>query len=160
MIEVEITTNMLEKAKKRATELGVLKNSITKGEGNLAGFVGEYAALEVIGGEIADTRDYDILRPNGRKADIKTKRCSSIPLPHFECSIANFNTQQNCDDYVFVRVMNDFSKAWVLGELPKEEYFQKAKFYQQGQFDPRNRWRCKADCYNVAISELNECQRP
>lgn len=159
MIEVQITTNMVEKAKKKADELGVLKNSITSGRGNLAGFLGEFAAQAHMGGELVNTRDYDLLMPDGTKIDVKTKRCTSAPQPHFECSIAAFNTTQGCDKYVFVRVHKDFTKAWILGELTKEEYYSKAKFLQQGQYDPSNNWRCKADCYNVAISQLNEVSK-
>ena len=40
MIEVKITKTMLTRAKKKAKEMGVIKNSILSGEGNLAGFLG------------------------------------------------------------------------------------------------------------------------
>lgn len=159
LIEIEITPEMLSEARAKARELGELRNSITHGEGNLAGFLGEMIAQKVLGGELKNTRDYDLLTPDGVKYDVKTKRCSGVPEPHFDCSIANFNTTQKCERYVFVRVLKDYSKGWVLGELPKDEYFKKATFIQQGQFDPRNRWRCHADCYNVAVAELNEVKQ-
>lgn len=154
MIEVEVTKEMVDLAKKKADDLGELKNSITRGEGNVAGFLGELAVQKLCGGEIKGTRDYDILFPDGVTADVKTKRCGSEPEPHFECSIAGLNTTQKCDKYIFVRVLKDYSRAWVMGELTKEEYFSKATFIEQGQYDPRNRWRCKTDCYNVPCSEL------
>tara|TARA_Y100000034_G_scaffold125612_1_gene175577 strand:+ start:1052 stop:1549 length:498 start_codon:yes stop_codon:yes gene_type:complete len=156
MIEVLITPNMVEKAKKKATELGTLKNSITKGKGNLAGFIGEFVAEQVTGGKIKNTKDYDLVLKDDATVDVKTKRCTSEPRPHYECSIAAYNPAQKCDKYIFVRVMKDLTKAWVLGELDKEVYFEKAHFLEKGQYDPSNNWRCKADCYNVAISELNE----
>ena len=40
MIEVELTPDMLSRAKKKAKEMGQLRNSITKGDGNVAGFLG------------------------------------------------------------------------------------------------------------------------
>lgn len=156
MIEVLITPEMVEKAKVKADELGTLKNSITKGKGNLAGFIGEYVAEKVAGGKIINTKDYDLVLDDGTKVDVKTKRCKDEPKPHYECSIAAYNPTQKCDKYIFVRVQKDLSKAWVLGELGKNEYFEKAHFLQKGQFDPSNNWRCKADCYNVAIKDLNE----
>jgi hypothetical protein len=159
MIEIELTPEMVKDARKEAEELGVLKNSITKGVGNVIGILGEMAAAKATGSTRANTRDYDLLRPNGQTSDVKSKKCSGPPEPHFECSVADFNTSQKCDYYVFVRVLNDLSKAWVVGELPKAEYFEKAVFIQQGQFDPANNWRCKADCYNVPISNLNEVQQ-
>jgi hypothetical protein len=155
MIEVLITPSMVEKAKKKAIELGELKNSITKGAGNLAGFIGEEVAAQVTGGTIKNTKNYDLVVEE-ETYDVKTKRCTSEPQPHYECSIAAYNPTQKCDKYIFVRVMKNLTKAWVLGELPKEEYFEKARFLQKGDYDPSNNWRCKADCYNVAIDELNE----
>lgn len=41
MIEVKITGSQIDKAKALAQELGQLNNSITGGQGNLAGFIGE-----------------------------------------------------------------------------------------------------------------------
>jgi hypothetical protein len=158
MIEVTITPEMVEKAKKKAEELGLLKNSITEGQGNLAGFVGEYVAAHVMGGEVKNTRNYDLVMSDGDTIDVKTKRCTSEPKPHFECSIADFNTSQKCDKYVFVRVMKDLSKAWVLGEMGKDEYYETAVFIEKGQLDPSNGWRCKADCWNVPIHQLREVQ--
>lgn len=154
MIEVDITEDMLKAAEIRAEKLGELKNSITRGGGNIAGIVGEIAVQKVMGGEIKDTRDYDIVLDDGTTIDVKTKRCRSAPEPHFECSITDYNTMQKCDKYVFVRVLNDYSKAWVLGSIPKEEYFKQATFIQQGQLDRANNWRAKCDCWNLGISSL------
>lgn len=147
---------MLAKAKEKADKLGELKNSITHGEGNVAGFLGEMVAQKVIGGEIVGTKDYDIVTDDGETWDVKTKRCFGEPEDHWECSITNYNTTQKCKRYIFVRLMKDYSKGYVVGELPKEEYFQKATFIQQGQFDPRNKWRAKCDCWNVVFTDLNE----
>lgn len=158
MIEVQITPEMVKEAQQKAKELGVLKNSITGGDGNVAGLLGEMVVVQATGATLSNTRDYDVVRTDGKTADVKTKRCTGKPEPRFDCSIADFNTRQKCDYYIFVRVLKDFSKAWIVGELPKNEYFEKAVFVQQGQFDPSNNWRCKADCYNVPISKLNEVQ--
>ena len=49
MIEVEITDEMIHEARKYAKELGNLKNSIEKGAGNLAGFLGEILVRETFG---------------------------------------------------------------------------------------------------------------
>ena len=40
MQEIEITLDMIDKARTKSTEMGVLKNSINRGNGNIAGFVG------------------------------------------------------------------------------------------------------------------------
>ena len=70
--------------------MGEIRNSITSGMGNMAGFIGEQVANEVIKGIINNTYDYDIIEDN-ILWDVKTKRCTSRPRPHYECSIAALN---------------------------------------------------------------------
>ena len=156
MIEVVVTNEMLIAAREKAVEMGKIHNSILKGGGNVAGFIGEQIALSVLGGEWSNTYDYDMVSPDGKKIDVKTKQTSVEPLPHYDCSIAKFNTKQDCDAYVFVRVKNDFSVGWYLGTLGKQEYFDNARYLKKGEVDPSNNFTVRANCYNVAISELKE----
>ena len=106
MIQIEITEDMKKRAWAKSREMGVIKNSIMKGDGNIAGFIGEEIANVVIDGSISNTYDYDIVDNDGIKYDVKTKRCTSEPKSYYDCSVANFNTKQQCDRYVFVRVEN------------------------------------------------------
>ena len=159
MIEVEITEDMKKRAWRKARTMGELNNSITEGDGNIAGFLGEEVANIVIDGTINNTYDYDVVSKSGIKYDVKTKRCTSPPKPYYDCSVANFNTEQKCDRYVFVRIENKNKKwgnAWVLGWLEHDEYFKKARKLTKGQIDPSNKFVVRADCHNVAISELKE----
>lgn len=156
MIEVEITEQMKQRAWRKAREMGKLKNSITKGDGNIAGFLGEQVANFVICGDISNTYDYDIVK-DGTTYDVKTKRCTSEPKPNYECSVASYNTVQKCDMYVFVRIENidgKWGRAWVLGYMPKKEYYEKAKKLFKGQRDGDNWFKVKSDCYNLRIDEL------
>lgn len=158
MIEVKITKAMKDRAAKKAEEMGEIRNSITKGEGNLAGFIGEEIANKLIKGKINNTYDYDIVAED-YTYDVKTKRCTSEPRPYYECSVAAYNIKQRCDRYVFVRVecLNDIcTRAWVLGWIDKKEYFDKADRLVKGQVDPRNDYIVKADCFNLRIDQLNE----
>ena len=41
MIEIKITERMKQRAWRKARSMGKLKNSITAGDGNIAGFLGE-----------------------------------------------------------------------------------------------------------------------
>lgn len=159
MIEVKITEEMKKSAWAKSREMGVIKNSIMKGDGNIAGFLGEEVANVVIGGTINNTYDYDLVAQDGTKYDVKTKRCTSPPKPYYDCSVANFNTKQKCDRYVFVRIENKnkrWGRAWVLGWLTHDDYFKKARKLTKGQKDPSNGFIVRADCHNVAISELNK----
>lgn len=155
MKEVFIPKEIVTKAREKASEMGKLKNSITEGEGNIAGFIGEFLVAEMIGATVCNTYDYDLLL-DGCRIDVKTKRTNYPPKPHYECSIAAFNTKQKCDYYYFVRVKNDFSKAWILGSYCKEDYFKDAKFCRKGDKDQSNNFTFKADCYNLPIYDLKE----
>ena len=158
MIEVAITTEMYNRALAKSKEMGSLNNSITNGDGNLAGFLGEEVANTIINGEIHNTYDYDIIKSN-IKYDIKTKRCTGKPKDYYECSVAAFNIKQKCDNYVFVRIEHvdgEWGRAWILGYYPKESYFKDAKFLKRGQKDGDNGFFVKADCYNIAIKNLKQ----
>lgn len=165
MIEVQITDEMKKQAWAKARALGKLNNSITRGGGNIAGMLGELVANSIIGGEITNTYEYDIVYNTKSKQltyDVKTKRCTSEPKPHYECSIAAYNTKQQCDRYAFVRIENingKWGRAWLLGWLPKEDYFEKAVKLNRGDRDPSNGFLVKADCYNVAIQDLKQFRR-
>ena len=155
MIKVIVTDEMLLKAREKASEMGQLHNSILRGQGNMSGFIGEQVALSVLGGSWVNTYDYDIT-VGEYKVDVKTKQTTVEPRPFYECSVADFNTKQNCDAYAFVRVLKDYSVAWFLGVLTKQEYFDKAVFLKKGQVDPSNNFTVRADCYNVRIDQLGE----
>jgi len=156
MIEIKITQKMKERAWRKAREMGEINNSITKGDGNIAGFLGEEIANEIIKGDIKNTYDYDIIK-DGITYDVKTKRCTSEPKLHYECSVAAYNTKQLCKHYVFVRIENikgKWTRAWVLGSYDKEQYFKDAKFLKKGQTDGDNFFKVKANCYNMEINKL------
>ena len=155
MEELKIPLDMLDAARKKANELGRLNNSILKGKGNLAGFIGEQIALSFLGGVWQNTYEYDIVLPNGERIDVKTKQTSVTPLPEYECSVANYNIKQKCDSYAFVRIKNDFTVGWYLGKISKEDFGKKSIFMQKGEVDPSNNYRVRADCYNVKIRELS-----
>ena len=71
MIEIKITEQMKQRAWRKARQMGKLKQSITKGDGNIAGFLGEEVANAIVKGEISNTYDYDITK-DGIKYDVKT----------------------------------------------------------------------------------------
>ena len=157
MIEFKITDEMVRIAWAKSRDMGKLKKSITEGDGNIAGFIGEQVANLVIGGKIENSRDFDIVGPDGLTYDVKTKRCTSEPLPHYECSVAAFNVIQKCDRYAFVRVEHidgKYTRAWYLGSINKVKYFEIARKLYKGQKDGTNWFTVKSDCYNLKIEDL------
>lgn len=156
MLEVEITPTMLAQAQIKSQEMGKLRNSITAGEGNLAGFVGEQVALSILGGQWINSYDYDLILQDGTLVDVKTKRTSVKPLPEYDCSVAAYNTKQKCDAYAFVRVHNSMSMGWYLGIMSRDKYFEGAEYMKKGSIDPSNGFRVKATCYNLKIHQLKD----
>ena len=156
MIEIAVSATMLVEARDKAAEMGRLHNSIIRGAGNIAGFIGEDIAQQVLGGELNNTYDYDLVLPSGKTVDVKTKQTSVKPLETYECSIAAFNTTQECDYYCFVRVKNDFTVGWYLGMYDKKQYMLDSVFMKKGTVDSSNGYIVKSDCYNLEISSLKD----
>ena len=154
MIEVQITNSMRETAHDMASEMGILSRSITRGQGNVYGFLGELVALDVLGGIHQNTMDYDIL-VDGSKIDVKTKKTTVKPKPDYDCSVADLTRKQNCDYYAFVRVLSDQSTGWFLGVKKAEQYFTDARYIKKGDYDNSNGFTARANCYNMPISALD-----
>lgn len=156
--EIKITDRMREVAHRKAAEMGTLRNSISKGDGNVIGFLGELAAWSIIGGKIANTYDYDIVLDGNRTVDVKSKRAKVKPLPYYECSVAAYNITQKCDYYCFVRVTNDLDVAWVVGMIDKNKFYERAVYVQKGSIDGNNFFEIKDNCYNIKIQELDDAE--
>lgn len=146
---------------KRAKELFEFKrlnNSITKGEGNLAGALGEILMADKFKGKQANTFDYDIII-QGFYIDVKTKRFTAkfTPNPNWNLNIPDFNTTQKCDYYCFVGMADDYKRAYFYGFIKRDDFYKKAVFGKKGEIDPNGNgtWTFRADCYNLLISELN-----
>ena len=154
MKKFKITKTALDRAKARAEKLPLLNNSIRKGEGKMVAYIGEEVAKHVLGGEIEDTYDYDIVYGE-TKVDVKTKERTVPPRNYYECSVADFNTRQDCDEYAFVSVLDDLKEAWYLGKIGKKEFYETATFHKKGEVDPDNNFTFKADCYNIPIHKLS-----
>jgi|TARA_R110000744_G_scaffold29912_6_gene71142 hypothetical protein len=136
-----------------------LKNSIRGRENGYVARLGEIAVAQATGGTIKNTYDYDVVLKNGTKVDVKTKERTVDPKPHFEVSVADFNTTQKCDAYYFVSVNTKSSPNTVsiVGWLSKDDFYKKAKFWKKGQidFNSENKFEFKADCYNMECRYLN-----
>jgi len=154
MKEIIVDKKWIEDSTLKSKEMGNLNNSITKGDGNLSGFIGEMMVLSFIPeSKLFNTYDFDIIYKDN-KLDVKTKRTTVIPKEYYDCSVAAFNTKQKCSHYIFTRVLNDLSKGWLLGWMPKEEYFKSARFLKKGDRDGDNGFIVRADCYNLPINKL------
>ena len=154
IIEIPISGDYMSRAREKASQMGILQGSITGGSRNVLGAIGEVVVADSIKAKEVNTYHYDLVK-DGVRIDVKTKRCTSKPYPNYDCSVAFHGTKQDCDAYVFVRVLDDLSKAWILGGMSKEDFYDKATLYRKGDIDTDNGYTFKADCYNIRIDRLN-----
>lgn len=163
MKAILITRDLADIAHQKACEIPAdIKNSITGGKRRFIGCLGEAATasyLKLAGHvvEYSSSYDYDLI-VNGKRLEVKTKRCKSKPLPSYECSVNKFNHTQACDYYVFTRVTNE--AVYLLGYISPAELKQKARLMKAGDTDTNicdgKPFQFQADCYNIAISDLHE----
>ena len=158
MIQIKITPDIIARAKKKAATVGNLQGSITGSMSHVVGAIGEVIVADLTGASEANTYDYDLVR-DGERIDVKTKRCNTRPYPHYDCSVAAHGATQDCDNYVFVRILLNMSQAWILGEISKSDFYAKATKYKRGHIDSANSFEFKADCYNLPISELSDVKK-
>jgi hypothetical protein len=151
--EIRITDLMLQTAIEKDKEMGTLRNSITGGEKNYFGFLGEEIVASYLDAQTSNTYDWDV-RHKDKYLEVKTKDTTAYPKGSYEVSVAGYNTKQKCDYYVFVRILTDLSSGWILGYMPKKEYYEKARKMTKGQIDGTNNFEVKADCWNMFISDL------
>jgi len=154
MKEFSITNEQVLQARKKADNLGVLKNSIRQGKGNFIGFLGEECVSYIYEIPIENTYDYDLKSVNGKKFDVKTKVVTTPPKDDFECSVSDYNTKQDCDYYIFVRILNSYSKGWILGIISKIEFFARAIKHEVGDFDESNNFTFRSDTWNLPHWQL------
>lgn len=165
---------MVDRARSKAKKLGEIKNSILRGGGNVAGYLGEEAVAAYIGAKItscdkgSDKYNYDITTKGGRRVEIKTKRRTVYPQEYFDVSVAKTSVHQRPDLYIFVSIEFEDMKMvngrrhyygiksiCILGQAEPEDFFSRAKIWNRGDIDKRNGFKTHVDMYNLPISEID-----
>lgn len=152
MITVDLYDDMFVKAKHKSDLVGALNHSILAGQGNLVGFLGEIIAHQYIGGEVADSFDYDIIR-DGIRYDVKSKKTNVVPKMNYECSVAAYQQNQDCDRYIFTRINPTQKTGWLLGWIDKDDFFENSVLIKKGETDSFG-WVAVETCYNMKVNQL------
>ena len=92
MIEIPINDDYMNRAREKASTVGILQGSITGGTSNVVGAIGELVVADSINAKQINTYDYDLVK-DGMRIDVKTKRCNTKPLPNYDCSVALHGTK-------------------------------------------------------------------
>jgi hypothetical protein len=156
ILEVEIDSEMHEQAMQRAALMGALPNSITRGEGNIAGMIGELIVLKAYPLIYAPTFDFDLKTRGGATIDVKTTPTAVTPKPYHAGNVATVTRMQDVSFYLFVRVLEDYSRGWVLGSCTPEQLKMRGTHFRKDQRDPsRPSFTYSADCWSIKIEKLN-----
>ena len=164
MLQLPFDNEMIRAATDWAENLGGIYNSITKGDGNYAGRLGELALAKHLGVEVKDHKDYDLIY-NDSKVEVKTKRRATKPKPNYTVNIAATSKHQKPDTYAFLSVeysdrdsggnYSDLLKIWLCGYKSADQFFEEAEFWPKGTPDPPF-FKTHRDMYVMKIEELDE----
>jgi len=155
---------MVKSALNWADGCGSLKNSITKGKGNVAGRLGELAFASYVGADIADDYNFDLVL-KGEKIEVKTKRRTVPPKDGYEVSVASTSLHQNPDRYVFISIRFKSKKGfnyyglqdvWLCGDMSAKEYIEKSWVWKKGEMDESNKFVTLVDMHNMRIDKLDQ----
>jgi hypothetical protein len=158
MIKLELSNDQFKRAEK-LYDFKALNNSITKGESNIFGAIGEIMVNDYFVGKGADvdfksTYDYDMII-DGYKVDVKCKATNYQPKDYFNCAIPAIQARQKCDFYFFTFATYDFKTCYLAGYKQKADYFKESRFVKKGEIDHSN-WEFKADNYILTIGNITK----
>ena len=171
VVEILPSDAQFEKLKELVPVRKNLRGSITEGDGELIGALGEivvadYFKLPMVNDGENWNPNYDLIHPEMGLVDVKSKRQNVLSLGlHYANTVWDASKdRQKCDYYCFTRIRlleaeeaaNDFKNCvvWILGVHTKKEYFKKASLIRKGEVDPSNSFKVKDDCWNLPISQL------
>lgn len=139
--EVIITEEMLDSAKDK---LGNLESDPDKSASKfgseskriLEGYIGERIVMSYLKLRVdEDNYEYD-LRYKGKKLEVKTISGKFKPPMSFEATVNSHDPDgvhmQDADFYVFVRILNNYSKGWILGCKSCPSFFAEGTFIKEG----------------------------
>ena len=133
----------------------------SEGQRTYEGYIGEAVVERLLKEKDLDTRNFDFTR-NGLRYDVKTISCSGRPQKDYLATVNSCDrlgqSKQKTDRYVFVRLLNDYSVAWVVGWIEAEAFWKKGIFVRKGQSLFPGQIAQKANCTVLPIRELNDIE--
>ena len=157
---IKAYSHWVEEAERRDSIAPKYNGSITEGEGRVAGFLGEMCFAYLTGGEILDTFNHDVLL-NDEKVEVKTKRSSYVPQPHWLSSVAEQSEHQVPDYYAFffVKYMDKELTVpqgiYYAGGLKYEDFWANSTYLRKGEGDSNNNYSAHIPQNNIKNSELD-----
>ncbi len=167
MIEIIVTEKQRESAQQRLSKFHFdrgrgLSMFGSEKDRTLFGYLGEQIVLDYLGiTSSQETFEYDLIY-RAKRLEVKTISCKFKPLNHYLCTVNSYDLsgihQQEADYYVFVRIINDKSKAWILGYIACKEFFRLGTFVPKGSTVFKGQNFDKANGTVLEISKLTPIQ--
>lgn len=86
--------------------------------------------------------------------DSKAQGCNSRPKDFFSATLYEEQKNRDTDYYIFSRVKNDFSMAWICGIISKQKFFKIAQLKQAGH--QTNNFTYDQSRYEVEYKDLGD----
>ena len=157
MIDVIITPEILSEAKKRNEEYfnrfghsGTHRTN--KERQRMTGYLAE-ACIHNKFPQIKYSDDYFVdFVLDSSTIDSKAQGCNSRPLGYYSATLYEEQKNRDTDYYIFSRVKNDFSMAWICGIASKKKFFQIATLKEAGT--KTNNFTYDQSRYEVSYDKL------
>jgi hypothetical protein len=136
-IDIKITKNIFDKAQQRNEKYkskygNTGTHRINKDRQRMTGYLAEACIVDrfpQIKYSINDIVDFNI---GGLTIDSKAQGCNSKPLSNYVATLYEEQKNRSADFYIFSRIKNDFSTAWICGIISKSKFFDEAKLISAG----------------------------
>ena len=176
LVSLPFNQSMVNRSRELSANLGSINNSILKGGGNEAGYLGELALEKYLGAdhvscELGSAKYNRDLVFKEKNFEVKTKRRTKDPIDNhyikYEASINESSMRQTPDYYAFlsityakmykkngVRFYERPLKVWFCGYIDIDSFYKKSQFIEKGYIDPTNKNVCKANKRNIYYKDL------
>lgn len=159
MIEVIITSEIFAEAKRRNDKyydrFGHAGTHRTNTERQrMTGYLAEACIhSEFPSIEYSDDYDVDFILDSST-IDSKSQGCNVKPRKYFSATLYEEQKDRRTDYYIFSRVKNDFSMAWICGIISKKKFFQIASLKTAGH--QTNNFTYDQSRYEVEYKDLGD----
>ena len=167
MIEVNIAKEIISYAERKlkdvSKESSILSKFGSERDRILVGYIGEKIIMNYLNIEKdVDDFEFDLLSNKGKRLEVKTITCKFKPKPHYWCTVNSHDLdgihKQKADYYIFLRILNDFTKGWILGWISCDDFFQKGAVVKKGKDFGKFQF-VKANATILEIGELNDFKK-
>jgi hypothetical protein len=164
MTEVEVGKDLIDKAELRSSAVSKTSTLLHKYGSEkkriFEGYLGEEIVKEYLGiPSVDDDYEYDLISNKGKRLEVKTISCKFKPHDDYLCTVNSSYLdsvrKQDADYYVFIRVLNSYDTAWLLGYIECDKFFELGNFIEKGTDMGKFKF-VKANATVLPIYKLNQ----